>query len=116
MEISQEFIFGAGLFGTVAVLAFALSGLVFRREDRVVQRLRRSQPEEAITATASPAPKASRSSADVVSPVVSRLSHAAAKPFMPKSALKQSNLRRDLSNAGIYSASAMELIVGMKVI
>src|SRR5947207_11594402 len=105
--ITPEMIFGAGLFATVAVFAFALSGLVFRRDNEVIQRLRANEPLEL-------APR--RSSAEVVGPVVNRISAVAARPFMPKNASKASNLRRDLAHAGIYSASAMEFIVGLKVI
>ena len=104
--ISQEFIFGLLLFATVTVLALALSNLVFRK-DPVVRRLRGDAPIEAPRAT---------TSREVVVPIMQRIGQAAARPFMPRSALKQSNLRRQLMNAGIYSASAMELIVGLKVI
>ena len=45
MIVSQELIFAVGLFATVVVLAFALSGLVFRK-DRVTSRLRRTLPAE----------------------------------------------------------------------
>jgi tight adherence protein C len=107
MQISPEMIFGGGLFATVAVLSYALSGLVFRKDDTVMQRLRTADPVE---------PVVRRSSAQVVGPVMNRISAAAARPFMPKSPSKASNLRRDLAHAGMYSASAMELIVGLKVI
>src|SRR5688572_16079163 len=104
--VSQEFIFGVLLFATVTALALAMSNLVFRR-DPVVRRLRGDAPVEAPRAT---------TSREMVVPLMQRVGQAAAKPFMPKSALKQSTLRRQLMNAGIYSASAMELIVGLKVI
>src|SRR4051812_33558457 len=109
MQISPEMIFGGGLFATVAVLGYALSGLVFKKDDAVISRLRQQE-------TKSGDPIARRSSAEVVGPVMNRISAAAARPFMPKSESKASNLRRDLAHAGIYSASAMELIVGLKVI
>jgi tight adherence protein C len=108
MQITQEMLFAAGLFLTVVVLAFALSGLVFRR-DRATQRLRRSLPLEQEVLEGEPARAAGRD-------MMERLGHAAARPFMPKSAVKQSKLRRQLMNAGFYTGQAMEVIVGMKVI
>ena len=108
MELSQEFIFGALLFATVVVLALSLSNLVFRR-DPVVRRLRGDVPIEQ-------KPTRSVTGREMVVPVMERIGHAAARPFMPRSAVKQSTLRRQLMNAGVYSASAMEAIVGMKVI
>jgi tight adherence protein C len=112
MEINQELIFAIGLFATVTVLAFALSGLVFRR-DRVTSRLRRSLPQEQEVLEAEPVDTPTR---HAVAPVMERIGHAAARPFMPKSPIKQSKLRRQLMNAGIYTPQAMELIVGLKVI
>ena len=112
MEFNQEFIFGVCLFATVTVLAFALSGLVFRK-DRVTARLRRSLPIEQEVLDAEPLDIPHRGG---VTPVMERIGHAAARPFMPKSPVKQSKLRRQLMNAGIYSPQAMELIVGLKVI
>ena len=41
---------------------------------------------------------------------------AAAQPFMPKTSEKQSGIRKSLAEAGIYSASAVRLMTGAKVI
>jgi tight adherence protein C len=106
----QELMFGALLFATVSVLAYALSGLVFSR-DPVVKRLRSAEVLEGPTLRADRRP-----GREVVVPVVERIGHAAAKPFMPKSAAKQNTLRRKLMYAGYYSSSAMEMIVGVQVI
>ena len=111
--MSQELLFGLLLFGTVAILAFALSGLVFQK-DPVARRLRGGdddqhelrRPTSTMTVTGN----------EAVVPVMERIGHAAAKPFMPKTAIKQSSLRRQLMNAGYYTSSSMELVVGMKVI
>jgi tight adherence protein C len=110
MEISQEMIFAAGLFATVAVLAFMLSGLVFRK-DKVSERLRHARLDEPETKLAG-----SRGGREMVVPVMERIGQVAAKPFMPKTAVKQSSLRRELMNAGVYSSTAMEFIVGVKVV
>jgi len=45
-----------------------------------------------------------------------RIGTAAAKPFMPESREKMSDLRKKLSRAGIYSPAAFKLVTGMKVI
>jgi tight adherence protein C len=140
-QISQEMIFGAGLFATVAILAYAISGMVFHK-DPVAKRLRRQHDDELsrdrFGLTGGGGGASARGNADMpgagggtggmidnlthsggaaaVVPVMERMSAAVAKPFMPKSAAKQSNLRKQLMHAGIYSAQAMELVVGMKVV
>src|SRR5205085_7625528 len=97
------------VFATVALLAYVFSGIVFRSENTVSRRLKNSEPAEEKRARKA-------ASHEMVVPVMNRISQAAARPFMPKTAVKQSSLRRDLAHAGIYSSSAMELIVGLKVI
>ena len=117
IQFSQEFLFGCFLFATVAVLAYAISGVVFRK-DPVSKRLRAHHHGDpvlekqklpggaGVSATASAA----------VVPVMERIGAVAARPFMPRSAVKQSTLRKQLMHAGIYSAQAMELVVGLKVV
>ena len=118
-EVSQEMIFGACLFATVAVLAYALSGLVFRK-DAVAKRLHAQHDldpaRDRLTGGGGNAGGAAAVGGAAVVPVMERIGSAAARPFMPRSAVKQSTLRRNLMHAGIYSAQAMELIVGLKVI
>jgi len=109
---NQELIFAACLFGTVAVLAYALSSLVFRR-DPVAARLHRHRLDDVQTTTQATTKRTSR---EAIVPVMERIGSAAARHFMPRSAVKQSTLRRQLMHAGIYTASSMELIVGLKVI
>ena len=45
-----------------------------------------------------------------------RIGQAAAQPFMPKTREAQSGMRESLSRAGIYSPSALKVLVGCKVI
>jgi tight adherence protein C len=45
-----------------------------------------------------------------------RLGTAAAKPFMPETRAKVSEMRRRLAKAGMYSPSAIKVVTGMKVI
>src|SRR4051812_19684518 len=51
-----------------------------------------------------------------VVPILQRVGQAAAQPFMPKTREAQSELRRRLGFAGYYSASAIKLVTGAKVI
>jgi tight adherence protein C len=48
--------------------------------------------------------------------VAQRLGQAAAAPFMPKNREKQSGVAQTLAKAGIYSASAVRVLTGAKVI
>ena len=48
--------------------------------------------------------------------MVQRVGQAAAKPFMPNTREKQSDLRKRLGFAGIYSPSAIKVMTGFKVI
>jgi tight adherence protein C len=109
MVITQELIFTAGLFATVAVLAFALSTIVFKTDQNpVLQRLKGQMPDESAAAP--------RRRGEMIVPVVQRVSRTAAAPFMPKDPRNESNLRRRLAHAGYYSPGAMQTIVGVKTI
>jgi tight adherence protein C len=48
--------------------------------------------------------------------VLSRISQAASKPFMPETREKQSELRRRLAMAGIYTPAAIRVVTGFKII
>jgi tight adherence protein C len=49
-------------------------------------------------------------------PLLQKMGQAAAEPFMPKNRENQSSLRKRLGYAGIYSAGAMKVMTGAKVI
>jgi tight adherence protein C len=51
-----------------------------------------------------------------VVPLLQRVGTAAAQPFMPKTREAQSELRRRLGYAGVYSNSALKMVTGAKVI
>src|SRR6188474_563437 len=99
--MSQEFMFGALLFGTVAILAFALSGLVFQK-DPVARRLR-NEGDDVPPRMGGMSGGGGAVATEAVVPVMERIGHAAARPFMPKTAAKQSTLRKQLMYAGIYT-------------
>ncbi|MEA2708947.1 MAG: tight adherence protein [Phycisphaerales bacterium] len=118
-QISQEMIFGFCLFTTVAVLAYAMSGAVFRK-DPVAKRLRAQHDADPVhekqKLPGGAGTSATSATSATVVPVMERIGAVAARPFMPRSAVKQSTLRKQLMHAGIYSSQAMEVIVGLKVI
>src|SRR6266571_4924285 len=105
MLTHQEMLFGGLLFVTVSALAYALSGIVFT-SDPLTRRIRGRAREDAHDENIS----SRRSGREMMGPVMERIGHAAARPFMPKSAAKQSSLRKSLMHAGFYSSSAMELV------
>src|SRR4029453_19258789 len=98
--ISQEFLFGCFLFARVAVLAYSIAGVVFRK-DPVSKRLRthyHADPVLEKQKLPGVAGVSATASAAVV-PVMERIGAVAARPFMPRSAVKQSTLRKQLMHA-----------------
>jgi tight adherence protein C len=109
MHMSQELIFTLGLFATVAILSFALSGLVFKKEaSDVIKRLRGQSGEDSLDGPRRPG--------DVLGPAVQRFSEKAGAAFLPKDPRNENYLRRQLAYAGFYSTNAMQTVVGAKVI
>ncbi len=51
-----------------------------------------------------------------IAPMFQKLSQAAAAPFMPNTREKQSQLRKNLGYAGIYSPTAIKFVTGLKVL
>ena len=112
MNVSPEIIFTGGLFGTVAVLAYSLSGMVFKKEQNpVVQRLKGKLGDDL-----GEPPPLPRRPGESIMPVMQRVSQTAGAHFMPNDAQKESSLRRQLAHAGFYSPSAMQTVVGAKAI
>lgn len=99
----QAFIFGC-TFGAIVLLGYFVTVLLAKPETKQLRdRL-------------SNAAKPSRRKAPGVVPLLQRMGHAAAAPFMPKTREKQSGLRHSLARAGIYSPSALRVVTGCKVI
>jgi tight adherence protein C len=105
----------ACIFGCVTLLALWLIRLLGGGgESRVRTRLSNAgglAEEDVDRAEATPV-----ANRGVLWQLVSRMGQAAAKPFMPQDRAKQSGLRRRLAMAGIYSPSAIRLVVGFKMI
>lgn len=101
--VEQALIFGC-TFGAIVLLGYFVMALVANPETRQLRN------------RLSNAPKPERRRAPGVVPLLQRMGHAAAAPFMPKTREKQSGLRQNLARAGIYSPSALRVVTGCKVI
>jgi tight adherence protein C len=97
----------------VALIGYIVSTLVMTRGDeRIMDRLRDGQDD----LRGGIGGNGNAAQAGGFKPILERLGHAAAEPFMPKSREKQSGMRTQLSRAGIYSPQAIRMVNGFKVI
>jgi tight adherence protein C len=97
-------------FASVAALAYFVSMMLFKGDDGGKLRSRLQGKNEAVSVD-----KKDKSSAGV-KPLLQQIGQAASKPFMPSSREKQSALRKQLAQAGIYSPSAIRTVQGCKFI
>ena len=97
------------IFGAVVMLALWVSRFFVRGENRVRERL-------SAAASGQEEGRAAVSGKAQVKDLFSRLGQAASKPFMPETREKQSELRRRLGMAGIYTPSAIRVVTGFKMI
>lgn len=102
----------ACVFGAVTTLSWWVASLVSPREDETKLRSRlrgtSSKTGDSALLVARQAPRQTLSS------VVASVGQAAAQPFMPKSREKQSELRKKLAYAGIYTSAAVRAFQGFK--
>ena len=110
--LDQQTIFLICIFGVVAAISFAMSKLFSKKTDnRMRERLSATAPtENQAKVTATPI----SSSAAQFKDLFQKVGQAAAKPFMPEDREKQSELRRKLGQAGIYSPQAIRMVQGFK--
>src|SRR5437763_14542053 len=110
---NDAYILSGSLFGAIALLGFWLSKVLGGNDDdkRVRQRL---TLRDFNTGTQADGKKAT--SKTKFKDLITRLGQAASKPFMPEEREKQSELRRRLAMAGIYTPSAIRVVTGFKVI
>jgi tight adherence protein C len=105
--------------GAVGLLGYSLSRMVLgeKDDDKLRDRLTGKGAE---TSSSSPfvfgGQAAGKSRTAGFMELIQRVGQAAAEPFMPSSREKVSGLRQNLAKAGLYSPSAMRLLVGAKVI
>src|SRR3712207_5183246 len=105
--LNEQAIFLLCVSGAVAAVGFFVARLIVGKADaRLRERLagRRSDAAKATARTGGTAE------------LFQRIGSAAARPFMPETRAKVSEMRRRLARAGIYSPTAVKLVTGMKVI
>lgn len=101
------------VFGSVAMLGFFVFRTVVgggrdeRLRDRLIANPTAQEPRMSVLAPAA---------GGGVSPMLQRFGQAAAAPFMPNTRERQSTLRKNLGYAGFYSANAVKVMTGFKVI
>ncbi len=95
------------IFGVVVMIGLWASRFFGTGENRMRDRLTNATSEDGLRA---PTGKAQ------MKELFSRIGQAASKPFMPETREKQSELRRKLAMAGIYSPSAIRVVTGFKMI
>src|SRR3954453_13905408 len=100
-------------------IAGAVTGIVFfvmrlfagDKDSKIISRLAAKQPIDSKAESV-----AKRSAGKGLTPLLQRIGQAASSPFMPKTREKQSSLRKQLGQAGIYNPSAIKVVTGAKVI
>src|SRR5215475_13844020 len=105
------------VFGAVAMLGFVVGRVLTggNKDNKLHNRLVQNQTHD---------PGPSAITKDAGGPVggsgmvqmVQKVGQAAAKPFMPNTREKQSDMRKRLGQAGIYSSNAVKVMTGLKVI
>jgi tight adherence protein C len=104
--MDEQTLFLACVVGAVALGAFYLVRLFFSGDGgKLRQRLANRQIE-------AKAVESGNSAKDLFQ----KIGSAAAKPFMPETREKMSEMRKKLCKAGIYSPAAIKMVTGMKVI
>ncbi|MGA2584540.1 MAG: type II secretion system F family protein [Tepidisphaeraceae bacterium] len=95
-------------FASVTALAYYVSTLLFKSDDGGKLRSRLQGKDQSA--------QVEKKEKQGVGPLLQQLGQAASKPFMPSSREKQSALRKQLAQAGIYSPSAIRAVQGSKFI
>jgi tight adherence protein C len=110
--LDQQTLFLICIFGVVAAISFAVSKLFAKGGDnKMRERLSATGTTDSPTTVTQ-----SSSSAAQFKDLFQRVGQAAAKPFMPSDREKQSELRRKLGQAGIYSPQAIRMVQVFKFI
>ena len=105
------------VFGAVAMLGFVVGRVLTggNKDNKLHNRLVANQTHD-------PGPSAITKDANApvggsgMVQMVQKVGQAAAKPFMPNTREKQSDIRKRLGQAGIYASNAVRVMTGMKVI
>lgn len=111
--LNEATILAGSLFGAVMLLGLWMVKLLNGDEDGRRVRERLTRPE---MGSGSQLDMRRGNAKAQVRDWLSRVGEAAAKPFMPEEREKQSELRRRLSMAGIYTPGAIRVVTGFKFI
>src|SRR5256885_10150001 len=103
--MDNQFLILVCIFFAVASASYFVAQLLTNKEGKQIRNRLSTQQQ-----------RAPRSERPGIMPLLQRIGQAAAEPFMPKTREKQSGLRQSLARDGIYSASAVRLMTGCKVI
>src|SRR5688572_3200124 len=106
-ELMTQSVLIFSVFGAVSALGYFVASLLSGNDE---EKLRDRLTTTRIDPVQRPRTKVA------IGGILQQLGTAAAAPFMPKDREKQSNLRRTLAKAGIYSPSAAKAVTGAKVI
>src|SRR5580704_5109187 len=106
--MSQEALIILLAFGSIAVMVYFVSMLLFKNEGDEKLRSRLQGKSESTSVVKKDAGSGTN--------IFKQLRELAARPFMPSSREKQSSLQRELAKAGVYSPAALRTVQGSKVI
>ena len=107
MTLDDQTLFLACVAGAVAAAGFFVARLITGGADtRLRERLANRRSEAVVVADTS----------NRARDLFTRFGTAAARPFMPETRAKVSEMRKRLAKAGIYSPVAFKLVTGMKLI
>src|SRR5882672_8000241 len=99
------------IFGSVGLVVFWLTRMFRGDESKMRNRLSNAAGPSELDSQ-----RPTATGKDQFKQLFARIGSAASKPFMPETREKQSELRRRLAMAGIYSPSAIRVVVGFKTI
>lgn len=96
------------VFGAIALVGFCIFTMMSSSGDGKLR-------DRLVGKTENDGTRPKSSSRGGVAPLLQKIGQAASEPFMPKSREAQSDMRRRLGFAGYYSASALKVLTGAKV-
>ena len=99
------------IFGTISMIGWWLSTMIGGGGNKMRDRLANVVREKDLGR-----PAVTVSGKDQIKSLFAKIGQAASKPFMPETREKQSELRRRLAMAGIYTPSAIRVVTGFKMI
>lgn len=115
MSLDPTYILSGCLFGSVALFVMWLTRMFAGDGDKQL-RARLSNAPADRNANGGSGALTAKPQNGPLQDILIRIGQAAAKPFMPETREKQSELRRRLAMAGIYAPGSIRVVTGFKVI